>query len=56
MRYNEVFFGMFSDGFVIKYKVKFCGSYTFVYLKYKGKLCDSYTAEIHLLKILRQIL
>ena len=47
---------MFSNSFVIKYKVNFCDCYTFACLKYKGKFCDSYTAEIHLLEILRQIL
>ena len=44
-----IFFEMFSDSFVIKYKVKFCDCYTFVCLKYKGKFCDSYTAEMWLL-------
>ena len=42
-------FEMFSDSFVIKYKVKLCDCYTFVYLKYKGKFCDSYTTEMCLL-------
>ena len=51
-----IFFEMFSDSFVIKYKVKFCVCYTFVCLKYKGTFCDSYTVKIHLLEILRQIL
>ena len=51
-----IFFEMFSDSFVIKYKFRFCDCYTFVCLKYKGKFCDSYTAEVHLLKILRKIL
>ena len=49
-----IFFEMFSESFVIKYKVKICDCYTFVCLKYKGKFCDSYTAENHLVKILRQ--
>ena len=56
MSWFLIFFKMFSESFVIKYKVKMCDCYTFVCLKYKGKFCDSYTAEIHLLKILRQIL
>ena len=43
-----IFFEMFSDSFVIKYKVKFCDCYTFVCFKYKGKFCDSYTAEMWL--------
>ena len=47
---------MFSESFVIKYKVKMCGCYTFVCLKYKGKFCDLYTAEFHMLEIVRQIL
>ena len=48
---------MFSDSFVIKYKVKFCDCCrTFASLKYKGKFCHSYTTLVHLLEILRQIL
>ena len=56
MSWFLIFFEMFSDSFVIKYKVKFCDCYTFVCLKYKSKFCDSYTAENHLVEILRQIL
>ena len=41
---------MFSDSFVIKYKVKFCDCYPFFCLKYKDKFCDSYTAEMWLLR------
>ena len=55
MSWFLICFEMFSDSFVIKYKVKFCGL-LHVCLKYKGKFCNSYTAEIHLLEILRQIL
>ena len=56
MSWFLIFFEMFSESFVIKYKVKICDSYTFVCLKYKSKFCDSYTAENHLVEILRQIL
>ena len=56
MSWFLIFFGMFSESFVIKYKFKFCDCYTFLCLKFKGKFCDVYTEEIHLLEILRQIL
>ena len=41
MSWFLIFFEMFSDSFVIKYKVRFCDCYTFVCLKYKAKFCDS---------------
>ena len=57
MSWFLIFFEMFSDSFVIKYKVKFCDCCrTFASLKYKGKFCHSYTTLVHLLEILRQIL
>ena len=51
-----IFFKMFSESFVIKYKVKIYDCYTFFCLKYKSKFCNSYTAEFHMLQILRKIL
>ena len=56
MSWFLIFFEMFSESFVIKYKVKIYDCYTFFCLKYKGKFCNSYTAEFHMLEILRQIL
>ena len=49
-------FEMFSESFVIKYKVKMYDSYIFFCLKSEGKFCNSYTAEFHMLEIARQIL
>ena len=54
MSWFLIFFKMFSESFVIKYKIYDC--YTFFCLKYKSKFCNSYTAEFHMLEILRQIL
>ena len=47
-----IFFEMFSESFVIKYKVKIYDCYTFFCLKYKGKFRKSKIAEFHMLEIL----